>query len=192
MKRGFTIIELMVVIGIIGILMGIVFTAASSSIRAGRSTRADAMCQAVQSGLATYYAQFDKWPGGFGSKVENGSIRTRSNNSGRNGQSDDDLYILTGTEVRECIKVLVDEAKQGNPMMDISGLFVSRNPGEPGEKGRGLDFMLAIHGTKWSRKKMKSAEMYFGYQDPRTGYFRRFVMVYSIPADQLTVKRQDQ
>lgn len=190
MRRGFTIIELLIVIGIIGILMGIVFTAASSSVRAGRVTRADALCQTVQSGLATYYAQYEKWPGGFGSKVENGSIRARSNDEGRNNQSDDDLYVLTAAEVRECVKELVDEAKQGNPLMDISGLFVSRNSGEPGEKGHGLDFMSAIHGTKWSRKKMKSAEMYFGYQDPDSGYFRRFKMVYSIPADQLSVKRQ--
>ena len=188
MKRGFTIIELLIVIGIIGILTGIVFTAASSSIRAGRATRADAMCQAVQSGLATYYAQFEKWPGGFIS--ENGSIGSRSNDEGRNGQSDDDMYVLNGSEVRACVKALVDEAKQGNPMMDISGLFVSRESGEPGTKGRGLDFMSAIRGTKWSRKKMKSAEMYFGYQDPKTGYFRRFKMVYSIPSDQLSVSRQ--
>lgn len=188
MRRGFTIIELLIVIGIIGILMGIVFTAASSSVRAGRATRADALCQAVQSGLSTYYAQFEKWPGGFIS--ENGSIRSRSNDEGRNGQSDDDMYVLTASEVRECVKALVDEAKQGNPLMDISGLFVSRSSGEPGEKGYGLDFMSAIHGTKWSRKKMKTAEMYYGYQDPDSGYFRRFKMVYSIPADQLSVKRQ--
>ena len=180
----------MVVIGIIGILMSIVFTAASSSVRSGRITHADAMCKAVQSGLATYYAQFEKWPGSFGSTVESGSIRARTNNEGRNGQSDDDLYILNATEVRECVKALVDEAKQGNPLMDISGLFVSRNSGESGEKGYGLDFMSAIHGTKWSRKKMKTAEMYFGYQDPDSGYFRRFRMVYTIPADQLIVTRQ--
>lgn len=190
MKRGFTIVELLMVIGIIIVLMGIVVTAASNSVKSARASRADALCQAVQSGLATYYAQFEKWPGGLGSKIESGSIRARSNDEGANGQRDDDMYVLDATEVRECVKALVDEAKMGNPMMDISGLYVSRNPGESGERYYGLDFMSAIRGTKRSPKKMKTAEMYFGYQDPSSGYFRRFKMVYSIPTDQLSVKRQ--
>ena len=204
MRRGFTIIELMIVIGIIGILMGIVFTAASSSVRAGRSTRADALCQTVQSGLATYYAQYEKWPGGLGSKIENGSIRSRSNDEGRNNQSDDDLYVLTASEVRECVRKIVESAKEGNPLIDVSGLWVSRGDGESGgagegganggssRRGVGMDFMTAIHGSRRNSKKMKLNEMYFGYPDESSGAFVRFGMGYSIPTDQMTVgKRSD-
>ena len=43
-KKGFTIVELLMVISIIGILLGIVTTAASSSIKSARSRRADACC----------------------------------------------------------------------------------------------------------------------------------------------------
>ena len=52
MKKGFTIVELLMVIGIIAVLMGIVTTAASESMKASRGRRADALCTLVQSGLA--------------------------------------------------------------------------------------------------------------------------------------------
>ena len=192
---AFTIVELLVVLGVIAVLMGIVTTAASESIKASRSRRADALCTLVQSGLAAYYAQHDEWPISFKGK-------SNSNSEGANNNSDDDKYVLTGTEVRQCVKALVDEAKRGNPLMDISGLGVSRSNGEPAnpgvamggganhsvaQRGYGMSFMDAVRGTKWSKKKMKTAEMYFGYPDANTGSFLRFKMVYSISADQLTV-----
>jgi len=186
MKRrsGFTIVELMMVIGIIGILMTIVTTAASSSMKMSRQRKAEALCAVVQSGLATYYAQKDEWPVDFSG--------TRSNNEGTENSSDANKIVLTANEVRTCVKALVDEAKAGNPLIDISGLFVSRSPGERNTgSAYGLDFVQAVHGTKRSKKKMKIAEMYFGYPEENHGWFRRFKMVYSIPADSITVSRQD-
>ena len=207
MKKGFTIVELMMVVGIIIVLMGVITTAAAQSIRASRTRRADALCSLVQAGMNAYYARYDEWPGSIGSRIANGSIGTRSNDEGTQGSSDNDKYVLTGTEVRSCVKALVDETKNGTPVMDISGLFVSRFPGElsggtgsgnaKGEtsassvrKAYGMDFMSAIHGTRTSRKKMTTSEMYFGYPDPKTGYFLRFKMVYSIPTDQFAVSKQ--
>lgn len=205
MKKGFTIVELLMVLGIIAVLMGIVTTAASESIRSSRSQKADAVCKLVQAGMAAYYAQYDEWPGSVGSKIASGSLGTRSNKEGPNGTTDPDKFVLEGPEVRECVKALVDETKNGNPVMDISGLFVSRSDGElrggggdlPNKgasggtgSGYGMDFMLAIRGTKQSQKKMKTSEMYFGYPDPETGRFLRFKMVYSIPTDQFTVTKQ--
>jgi len=191
-KKGFTIVELLMVVGIIAILMGIVTTAASSSIKSSRAQKANALCAIVQAGLATYREQMGEWP------VDLPNART--NNEGSGGKNDPDKIVLNGGEVRQCVKKLVDEAKKGNPMMDISGLFVSRQDGElngTGEKGSqavkkatGLDFMQAIRGTKRSQVKMKTAEMYFGYPDPETGNFLRFKMVYSIPGDVITVSKQ--
>ena len=199
MKKGFTIIELLLVIGIIAVLMGIITTAASSSIKASRSHKANALCTIVQTALATYREQKGQWPISMPTE--------RANNQGGNGQSNPDLVVLNGTEVRKCVRELVEETKRQNPMMDISGLFVSRSDGElPGgdsatgplgqnitakvKPAMGLDFMQAIHGTRKSSKKMKLAEMYFGYPDPDTGYFLRFKMVYSIPTDTLSVSKQ--
>lgn len=189
MKKGFTIVELLMVVGIIAVLLGLVTTAASKSVQAGRERQASALCAIVQSALATYHAQKDEWPNPLAGKVKNGSFGG-TNNEGVNNQDDANEYVLTASEVRAMVKALVDEAKNGNPVMDISALFVSRFPGEKGEKGFGLDFMSAVRGTPKSKKKMSTSEMYFGYPDKETGKFRRFKMVYSIPTDQLTVSKQ--
>ena len=194
LKKGFTIVELLMVVGIIIVLMGVVTTAAAQSIRASRTRRADALCALVQAGMNAYYARYDEWPGSIGSRISNGSIGSRGNDEGASGSNDNDKYVLTGSEVRDCVKALVEETKKGSPVMDISGLYVSRFPGEKSgnrvPKATGMDFMSAIHGTRTSPKKMTTSEMYFGYPDTATGYFLRFKMVYSIPTDQFTVSKQ--
>ena len=183
------------VIGIIAVLMGIITTAASTSIKSSRGRRAEALCTLVQAGLATYYEQKGEWPVTIST--------TGQQEDGKGNSKDPDSIVLTGAQVRQCVKALVDEAKQNNPMMDISGLFVSREPGElnggGGQIGQqtakvksayGMNFMDAIRGTKQSKRKMKTSEMYFGYPDPETGYFLRFKMVYSVPGDTITVSKQ--
>lgn len=207
MKKGFTIVELLMVIGVIAILMGIVTTAASESLRAARIRRAEALCSLVQAGFSNYYAQYDKWPGKLGERIANGSLGTRSNSEGTDGNSDAEEYVLNASEVKDCILELIKETKNGHPVMDISGLFVSRGDGEPQEepckcqsssghkryrakKGAyGMDFMSAIHGTKKSPKKMSTSEMSFGYPHPDDGRFMRFKVIYSIPTDSFKVKQ---
>ena len=189
MKKAFTIVELMVVIAIIAVLVTIVFSAVKGSLAASRERRTEALCQTVQSGLAAYRAQYDRWPDPLGASVESGTFGG-SNREGVDGRNNSDMYVLQPDEVRSLVKALVEEARKGNPLMDISGLFVSRDPGERGGKGSGMDFMSAIRGTKRSKKKMSTSEMYFGYQDRDTGHFRRFKMVYSIPTDLLAGSMQ--
>ena len=188
MKKGFTIVELMMVVGIIVILMGVVTTAAAQSIRSARSRRADALFSLVKAGMNAYYARYDEWPGSIGNQIANGSINPNGD------QNHPDVYVLSGPEVRSCVKALVDETKNGTPVMDISGLYVSRFPGELSgnsvKKASGMDFMAAIHGTRTSKKKMTTSEMYFGYPDPDTGNFVRFGIVYSVPPDQFSVMNQ--
>jgi len=169
---GFTIVELLMVVGIISVLVTITFSAISGSIKRARSQKAAALCTLVEQGIATYYAQKGNWP------VEPGDP---DNNS--------DVYTYTGSQVREMVKKVVEQAKEGNPMIDVSGLFVSTSDGEPGSRGYGMDFMTAIHGSKKNAKKIKLAQMYFGYPDPNTGYFRRFKMTYSPATDKVMVSQ---
>jgi len=188
MKRGFTIVELLMVVAIIAVLLGIVTTAASSSIKMSRTRKAQALCHMVESGLAAYYAQKDEWP----NKVDKSLAR----------DNEKPAVSLNADQVRGCVLALVKETKEGNPMMDISGLFVSRNPGTPQDNGKchhcgqnkykpdkyyGMDFMSAIRGTKKSQNKMKTAEMYFGYPHSSNGRFMPFYMSYNFATDQINV-----
>lgn len=188
-RRGFTIVEMLLVIGIIGILLGIVTTAAAGAVKQARTHKADACCVLVQQGMATYYAQYSKWPGSIGDRIKNG-IHSRSNQEGVNNQSDADRYILTGSEIDDMISDMIKEVKKGNPLLDISGLYVSRSSGENGQRNYGQDFMSAIRGTKRNPKKMKVSEMHFGYPETNHGWFRRFRVVYLIPSDEMKVSKQ--
>ena len=188
------------VLGIIAVLMGIVTTAASESIRGARSRKADALCNIVQAGFAAYYAQFDEWPGSIGQMIEGGSLGTRQNAEGGNGNTDPEKFILNMKENDDCIREMVLKTKEGIPMMDVSGLYVSKDEGRFGQKCRGLDFMQAatIKGMSEAKSKLRGvtggkrltvANMHFGYPDPDTGNFRHFVIVYSIPTDSFSVRK---
>ena len=95
MKRGFTIIELVMVIAIMGILLGIVTTAASGAIRQARVRKAEACCRVVQAAFETYYAQKGEWPGGIESKITG----DQANSEGREGYTDTDVYVLDPGEM---------------------------------------------------------------------------------------------
>ena len=188
MRRGFTILELVMVIAILGVLLGIVTTAASGSIRQARSQKASACCRVVQAAFETYYAQKGEWPGGIESKITG----DKANSEGKQYRSDDDVYVLDPSDVDDMMRDILKEYKNGNPCLDISGLFVSRYDGREGTKHLGMDFMTAMRGTKKDARgqKMTTAQMHFGYPETSHGYFRHFKVVYSKPTDQMKVSTQ--
>lgn len=185
-RRGFTLIELMAVVAIIGILLGIVMTAAANSIKLSRKNKAAAVCKVVLQGIETYREQKDEWPGGFQS-----TSGGKTNQDGAYGRNNPDRVHLDSSQIRSMIKDVVEETcLRGNPMMDVSGLFVSRDPGEADGRGYGLDFQAAVHGTAESPEKMSISEMYYGYPEENHGYFRRLKIVYSRPTDSMEVTKQ--
>ena len=188
MRRGFTIIELVMVIAVLGILLGIVTTAAASSIKQARSQKAAACCRVVQSACETYYAQKGEWPGDIESKITG----DKANSEGTRYNTDTDIYELDPGDVDDMMRDILKEYKNGNPCLDISGLFVSRYQGRSGSKDMGLDFMTAIRGTKRDKKgqRMRTRDMHFGYPETNHGYFRHFKVLYSKPTDQMKVTTQ--
>jgi prepilin-type N-terminal cleavage/methylation domain-containing protein len=63
-RKGFTIVELLMVIAVLAVLMGIVSTAATSVIRKARTRENEALRSALQAGIATYCQQEGYWPPG--------------------------------------------------------------------------------------------------------------------------------
>lgn len=171
-RKGFTIIELMMVIAVISILITITTGSIAGAMKRARSQRATALCAMVREGLETYYAQKGEWPWGD-----------------KEVDHEDGYYWLTESETKDAIFKLVKEAHDHNPMMDISGLFVSTKSGEPGLKNRGLDFMAAVKGTKEYPKKIPASQLYYGYPTTDGGYFRRFVIKYSPVSDKIIVRK---
>ncbi len=61
-RRGFTLVELLVVIVIIAILAGLAFPAFSGVLTSGKKARAAAMCNQLATGMQAYYTEYNRWP----------------------------------------------------------------------------------------------------------------------------------
>lgn len=170
-KRGFTIVELLMVIAVIAVLVTITASSVLGAMKRARVQKANVLCELVKQGFCTYYAQKGEWPWGD-----------------RQANREDGYYWLDANEVKTAVLELVKEAKKHNPMMDISGLYVSTQSGEPGNHHYGMDFMTAVRGSKQHPDKIPASRLNYGYPEESHGYFRRFVIKYSPITDEVVVR----
>ena len=204
-KRGFTIVEMLMVIAVLAVLTGIVATAATSVIRKSRERKTEALCAALQTGIATFYQQQGYWPpsrsGTLQKWADDGlesSARTRKWSNGGN------VANLEPREYDELMQTLVKEClnASGNPVMDVSGFTATtqdaanktssdaqeRKDGNPGCFGEEVRSWVAKQQAKNSRGSTpKSNQMTFGYSNSRKGHFRRFIIYYNADSDSVTV-----
>ena len=197
-RRAFTIVELLVVIAIIGVLLGIVTTAATSSVKNARVRRADAMGRALQQAIAAYHAQEGRWPGAIESKANSSENKVK--------------ITLTGDEAdgvfREIVKNSVGTSAS-RPLVDASALFVAdsgrlKNGGDGcfdvhGDRSskaycgdqrciNGVDFALAS--KKDSKVRIPLDRMAFGWQGRANGKFCRYWITYNSQTDSVEVSRK--
>ena len=180
MRRGFTIVELLVVIAVLGILATIVTNAAASAIRNGRAKRAGTMATALELAISTYYAQEGKWPDAIEKKATGNKV-------------DDEYYIFSSEETDSIFSDVVGKGfgKKGKKsvLIDATGLFVAnRNKlGADNERitAHGVEFPVAV--ARSGKHHIRFADMAFGFQDKKTGRFRRFYVAYYPKSDVVRV-----
>ena len=172
-RRGFTIVEMLAVIGVIAVLMTIVVTAAAGSIKSSRSKRADIMRNSLEQGIAAYYAQEGKWP----KLIED--VDT----------SGDDTFEFKDAKADQIFREVVGKGfghgGRKSMLVDASALFVCESSAANGNKAHGYEFSEVT--GKNAKHRIDISRMAFGYQDPSTGRFRRFYVVYNCRTDIVTV-----
>lgn len=164
-RRGFTIVEMMMVVGVIAVLMTIVTTTAMSSMRGSREKRKEAMRIALQAGITAYQARDSegKWPRPIESLADSS-----------------ETAVLSDNDAQTVFRMIVQKG-----LIDPNGLFVAPSGVQDG-KGTGRSYSDAKNGDG-RRQGITVNQMVFGYQGKMTGRFHRFNIVYKAETDSVIV-----
>ena len=74
-KGGFTLLELLVVIVVIGILATLVVGGANYALRVARAKRVSLSCSTLKTAIHRYHSEYNEWPGGEEPKKKDGRFQ---------------------------------------------------------------------------------------------------------------------
>lgn len=177
MKKGFTIVELLAVVGVIATLVTIVVSAAGGAIKNARDQRAETMRVSLEQAIAAFHAQDveNLWPSPIEQHVEDVEERV----------------VLSDSESDQVFREVVGKGfgKYGakSVLIDASALFVCDAGKAGGQNAAGVDFPMAA--SRNSKFNIPFANMAFGYPDREKGRFRRFKVIYYTKTDSVAVSR---
>ena len=181
-RRGFTIVEMLAVIGIIAVLMSIVVTAVLATIKSSRDKRAESMRFSLEQAIAAYYAQEGKWP----SLIETADA------------GDKDTITFDGTRADQIFQEVVGKGfgRSGKKSMliDVSALFVCDSGNANRKDAHGYEFSDVM--GRHAKHRIDLDHMAFGYQVNHSnrkydGCFRRFKVIYNCRTDAVKVEKDD-
>lgn len=117
-RKGFTILELLVVISIIAIVATLATGAAMKSIRQGRKRRVETMRAALQMALVTYRTQQGEWPFKIGEDVKN-------NDKDSDDEDKEYIYTCHGKDNKKVFTKLYEKKGEKTAgYLDPSAFFV--------------------------------------------------------------------
>ena len=172
-RRGFTILELLMVVVVISILMTIVVAAMKSAISMARGQRAEANLHAWQAAIATFRATDPqgRWPGALQNVADSGLTRMLSQSEAQN-------------VFRIIVQKSVGESGPALPLLDPHLLYVAPSGAIEG-KSAGRMYDEARRGDRRHRP-LPVAQMEFGRQTAK-GKFYPYYIVYHAESDAVTV-----
>jgi prepilin-type N-terminal cleavage/methylation domain-containing protein len=94
-SSGFTLVELLVVIGIIAILAGVILSAGNSALRAAQRARAANMANQIQTSVLNYFSEYSVYPVSSGATSQTAFI-SDSDATGSATSWGSLLYCLSG------------------------------------------------------------------------------------------------
>ena len=71
-RRGFSLVEILIVVAIIGVLMTVVSFSVNSALQKARIARAQTEVRELATAFKAYYAAYDTWPAGYKPETADG------------------------------------------------------------------------------------------------------------------------
>jgi prepilin-type N-terminal cleavage/methylation domain-containing protein len=165
-RRGFTIVELLVVISIMAIIATLATGAVLKSVRQSRIRRVQMMEKSLESAIMSYRALTGKWPCNFGSP-DNAGARDRDSPEFAEKKT------FEGRENATVFRKILEEVKNGRALLDTSSLLTNVS-------GRRMTVREALD--------RGSTDIPIGYADPNNQQrFLYFKVVYNFQTDMVTV-----
>jgi type II secretory pathway pseudopilin PulG len=191
-REAFTLLELLVVIGIIVVLVGILVPVASSMRRQARVSATQQLIAAIDAAISQYEVDQRNWPGPFESEID------RASNGTWNQIGTQTLTGPTGTlkptrseELLLCLAGGINVARSATPPFTVSGFTYSPDDIGRGHVGLGLKNqgrMKDLMATSSSRSDSAATAKHFVNDTP----IPEFVDAFEGPVLYVRAKKGDQ